>query len=118
MVANLRFMGSQMRARPLYVLRFTRVEYQESTPVNQSLLVAKSRVAPKDTSIPKLELLAAMTLAKLQSNVLRALKLQHILSVHNWVDSVTVLYWLANKGTWSAFVRNRVKKIKELGDAE
>ncbi len=94
------------------------VEYQESTPVNQSLLVAKSRVAPKDTSIPRLELIAAMTLAKLQSNVLRALKLQPIRSVHNWVDSVTVLYWLANKGTWSAFVRNRVKKIKELGDAE
>ena len=94
------------------------MEYQESTPVNQSLLVAKSRVAPKDTSIPRLELIAAMTLAKLQSNVLRALKLQRIRSVHNWVDSVTVLYWLANEGTWSAFVRNRVKKIKELGDAE
>ena len=94
------------------------VEYQGSTPVNQSLLVAKSRVAPKDTSIPRLELIAAMTLVKLQSNVLRTLKVQPIRSVHNWVDSVTVLYWLANKGTWSAFVRNRVEKIKELGDAE
>ena len=68
------------------------VEYQESVPVNQSLLVAKSRVAPKDTSIPRLELIAAMILAKLQSNVLRALKLQRIRSVHNWDDSVTVLY--------------------------
>ena len=94
------------------------VEYRESTPVNQSLLVAKSRVAPKDTSIPRLELIAAMTLAKLQSNVLRALEVQPIRSVHHWVDSQTVLYWLANKGTWSAFVRNRVKKIKELGDAD
>ncbi len=98
------------------------VEYQGygrvSVTVNQSLLVAKSRVAPKDTSILKLELIAAMTLVKLPSNVLRALKVQPIRSVHNWVDGVTVLYWLANKGTWSAFVRNRVEKIKELGDAE
>ena len=84
------------------------VEYQGSTPVNQSLLVAKSRVAPKDTIIPRLELIAAMTLAKLHSNVLRSLKVQPIRSVHNWVDSVTVLHWLANKGTWSAFVRYRV----------
>jgi hypothetical protein len=59
-----------------------------------------------------------MTLAKLQSNVLRALEVQPIRSVHHWVDSLTVLYLLANKGTWSAFVRNRAKKIKELGDAD
>ena len=71
-----------------------------------------------DTSVSRLELIAAMTLAKLRSNVLKALKAQPIRSVHPWVDSLTVLYWLANKGTWSAFVRNRVEKKEEFQEVD
>ena len=37
--------------------------------IAQNLLVAKTRVAPLDHSIPRLELIAAQTLAKLQSTV-------------------------------------------------
>jgi hypothetical protein len=80
-------------------------------PVNQRLLVAKSRVAPKNASITRLELIGALTLAKLQSNVLKALKTTSIQAAFNWVDSITVLYWLGNRGTWSVFVRNHVKQI-------
>ena len=43
------------------------VTYQDSTPVDQDLLAPKSRVAPKETSIPRLELVAAHTLAKVMS---------------------------------------------------
>ena len=68
-------------------------------------------------SIPRLELVAAHTLAKLQNNVSRALVSVPISAYHNWVDSVTALCWLANRGEWSTFVRNRVKKIGELTDA-
>ena len=93
------------------------VTYQGSTPVDQNLLVAKSRVAPKEMSIPRLELVAAHTLAKLQNSVNKALVSYPITTYHNWVDSVTVLCWLANRGEWSTFVRNRVKKIGELTDA-
>ena len=35
-----------------------------------------------------------------------------------WVDKITVLYWLDNKGTWSQYARNKVKKIQELSKGE
>ena len=93
------------------------VTYQDSTPVDQNLLAAKSRVAPKEMSIPRLELVAAHTLAKLQNNASRALASFPITAYHNWVDSITVLCWLANRGEWTTFVRNRVKKIGELTES-
>ena len=68
-------------------------------------------------SIPRLELVAAHTLTKLQSNARKALVSFPISSYHNWVDSITVLCWLANSGEWTTFVRNRVKKFGELTDA-
>ena len=84
---------------------------------SQNLLVSKSRVAPKKVSIPRLELVAAHTLAKLLSHVNRALSSLDILKENQlWSDSSTVLYWLANRGTWSKYVRNRVKAIHDLGN--
>ena len=41
--------------------------------VSQNLLVSKSRIAPKNTSIPRLELTAALTLAKLLNHTTEAL---------------------------------------------
>ena len=93
------------------------VSYCEESPIDRNLLVAKSRVAPKNLSIPRLQLVAAHTLPKLQNNVENALKSFPIASSHNWVDSITVLYWLSDRGEWSTFVQNRVKKIKELSSA-
>ena len=74
---------------------------------SQNLLISKSRVAPKKVSIPRLELVVAHTLAKLLSHVNRALSSLDILKENQlWSDSSTVLYWLANRGTWSKYVRN------------
>jgi len=89
------------------------VTYQDSLAVNQNLLVAKARVRPKGMNILHLELVAAHT-AKLQNSVSKALISFPVTGYHNWVDSMTVLYWLANRREWSTFVRNRVKKIEEL----
>ena len=80
----------------------------------QNLLVAKSRIAPKDVSISRLELVAAQMLAKLMNHVQKTLCLTG--EVDLWSDSMTTLYWLASKGTWSQYVRNRVKAIRELGE--
>ncbi|XP_006816656.1 uncharacterized protein LOC102804930 [Saccoglossus kowalevskii] len=94
------------------------VACQDSKPVSQQLLVAKSRIEPKDRSIPRLELATAHTLAILQNNVSKALAAFPITAWNSWVDSTTVLYWLQNHGEWSTFVRNRVRKIRELTDAQ
>ena len=90
------------------------VEGNQSEIHSQNLLVAKSRVAPKDLTIPRLELVAAHTLAKLMSNVMIALSNARITARHYWSDSTTALHWIQHKGTWSVFVRNRVQKIQEL----
>ena len=71
------------------------------------LVAAKSKVASKNLSIPRLELVAAHMLCKLVKSVMKALYSFKINQVYCWVDSTTVLYWIKRKGTWSTFVRNR-----------
>ena len=93
----------------IYVL----ITYSDGN-TEQNLLVAKSRIAPKDVSIPRLELVAAHMLAKLMNHVQKTLCITS--EVDLWSDSMTTLYWLASKGTWSQYVRNRVKAIRELGE--
>ncbi|XP_065668049.1 uncharacterized protein LOC136088288 [Hydra vulgaris] len=76
-----------------------------------NLLVAKARIAPRDLSIPRLELVAAHTLSKLMNHVRKTLNKYNIIEVYHWVDSTAVLYWLKERGSWSQFVRNRVQQI-------
>ena len=59
------------------------VSYQDSTAVDQNLLPAKSRVALREMSIPRLELVAAHALAKLENNVSQALASFPITAYHN-----------------------------------
>ena len=90
------------------------VECINTKPVSQHLLAPKSGIAPKGQSISRLELTAALVLAKLQSNILMSLENYPIKSCHYWVDSTTVLYWLLAKGSWTVYVRKRVNRIKAL----
>ena len=92
------------------------VEFNMGQPISQNLLVAKSRISPKSTSIPRLELIAAHTLSKLQHNVNTALKDAPIIENYFWSDSTTVLHWLADQGKYSVFVKNRVKQIQNLSN--
>ena len=84
-----------------------------SAPVQQNLLVGKSRIAPREQSIPRLELVAAHTLSRLMHHVKEVLKDQRVEEYHCWVDSTTVLYWIKGQGTWSQFVRNKTKTIQD-----
>ena len=81
----------------------------------QNLLVSKSRIAPKNLTIPKLEQITAHTLAKLVAHVRLSLTENTFKEINLWTDSMATLYWLLNRGTWSQYVRNRVKAIKDLG---
>jgi len=93
------------------------VSYKDLTPVDQNLLAAKSRVALKEMSIPRVELVAAHMLDKLENNISRALASFPITAYNNWVDSITVLCWLVNRGKWTTFVLNQVKVIGELTES-
>ncbi|GFU47211.1 uncharacterized protein TNCV_2938581 [Trichonephila clavipes] len=80
------------------------------------LITSKSRVAPikKSLTIPRLELFAAVLLAKLVKRVVAALQLETA-ELYLWSDSMIVLAWLRKEPMdLKTFVQNRVAKIQEL----
>ncbi len=84
--------------------------------VHTSLMCAKSRVAPvKTQTIPRLELLGAVLLARLMDSVMKALS--GIISIDNvfyWTDSITVVCWIRNNKNWKQYVMRRVEEICKL----
>ena len=86
---------------------------ETSEGTHSTLLCSKTRIAPlKSLSIPRLELMAARILVTLMNTVRKALSKQtKIDEVRYWSDSMTVLYWLQNKGEWKTFVQHRVNEI-------
>ena len=61
---------------------YAAISHQNSKTSN--LLVAKARIAPRDFSIPRLELVAAHTLSKLMNHVRKTLIKYNIIEVYNW----------------------------------
>ncbi|GFV68714.1 integrase catalytic domain-containing protein [Trichonephila clavipes] len=82
--------------------------------VKVTLVRAKARVAPlKPLSIPRLELMACCIGSRLANSIVNALNLPN-LRITFWSDSTTALWWIKEKGSWSVFVENRVKEIRQL----
>ena len=84
------------------------------------LLCSKVRIAPlKSLSIPRLELMAARILVNLMDTTQKALSLDtEIGETKYWTDSITVLYWILNKGEWKTFIQHRVNEILALSRKE
>ena len=81
---------------------------------NTSFVIAKSRVAPlKPLTLPKLELMGALTAARLCNFVLQALHTLNI-SIHLWSDSQIVLHWITGKKATNTFVSHRITEIHNL----
>jgi len=78
-----------------------------------SFIMAKSRVAPlKHLTLPKLELMATVTAAKLYNFVSAALEpLSSSMTTHYWTDSQIVLHWLMGEKWNNVFVAHRVSEV-------
>lgn len=83
--------------------------------INISLMSSKTRVAPiKFESIPRLELLAAVVLARLIKSILEARTLS-ALRYQCWSDSSLVLTWVkGHSSQWKTYIANRVSQIHTL----
>ncbi len=67
------------------------VVHQDSV-ISQGLLAAKARLAKKNMSIPRLELISANMEANLVENVRDALPEFPIRNVYEWLDSTVALH--------------------------
>ena len=70
-------------------------------------------------SVPRLELIAALLLARLLDNVKHSLESQILFeSIYCWSNSTIVLSWLKNDRNYKQFVSNRTKNILKLTSPE
>ena len=84
-------------------------------------IASKTRVAPVHSeTIPRLELLAALLLARLISTISKALSPEMFLEPPTcYSDSQVALCWIkGQKHEWKQFVQNRVISIRELVPTE
>lgn len=82
-----------------------------------AFVVSKTRVGPlKEHSIPRLELLGAVLLARLMCALAKALKEEiSLIDPVCYTDSLVALHWIKGVGrNWKPFVENRVCEIRKL----
>ena len=66
----------------------------QASGVSKGLIAAISRLAKKNLTIPRLQLVSAHMAANLVDNVRTALEGYPIKSVHGWSDSTVTLHWI------------------------
>ena len=86
--------------------------------IHCAVVLGKSRLSPlKTTTIPRLELSAAVLAARLSKRVIEELTVC-ISTVVFWSDSTSVLQYICNESRrFHTFVANRVAEIQRLSDA-
>ncbi len=89
------------------------VQQESGTMQQQGLVVAKSRLAKTNLTIPRLELVAGHMAVNLAVNDRRALEGFRVAEeIQCWLDSTVALHWLNDAGPYRQFVANRVGKVR------
>ena len=81
--------------------------------ITQTLVTGKARLAKKDLTTPRLELVTAHMVANLVINMKNGLKDLPEPTIYGWLDSTVALHWILGNGQYRQFVVNRVCKIIE-----
>ncbi|KAL5500691.1 hypothetical protein EMCRGX_G012286 [Ephydatia muelleri] len=105
----------------LIVQELCKMKIQTVSGYSIRLVSSKTRVAPVgEQTIPRLELLAALLLAKMISSVHHTLETQLTLQAPLcFTDSTVALGWIRSQNKdWKQFVQNRVNSIRKLVAAE
>jgi len=74
--------------------------------ISQGIIASKSRLAKKNTTIPRLELVGAHMSSNLVDNIKTSLSNYPIRNIVAWTDSTVVLHWLKDNGDYNVFVSN------------
>ena len=93
------------------------LQVREEDVVYSQFLCSKTRIAPvKKMTIPRLELLSALVLARLISTVQHALETEvELEDIRCYTDSQVALFWISGTDKeWKQFVMNRVIEIQSL----
>ena len=80
---------------------------------SQGLVTAKARLAKKNLTIPRLELVSAHMAANLVDNVRDATEGFPVVNVFEWLDCAVALHWIRGGRDLKQFVGNRVRKIQK-----
>ncbi|XP_028404021.1 uncharacterized protein LOC114526636 [Dendronephthya gigantea] len=86
---------------------------RQPSSVSSGLVTAKSRLAKKGLTIPRLELVSGHMATNLVHNVKQSLEGFPVQRVLGWLDSTVALHWIRGNGEFKQFVGNRVRKIQE-----
>lgn len=86
---------------------------RQSSGISKGLVASKSRLAKKNLTIPRLELVSAHMASNLVDNVRQALEVFPVKQVFRWLDSTVALHWTRGSGEFKQFVGNRVRQIRE-----
>ena len=97
---------------------YLRIVYSDGE-IHCSFVLAKTRLAPiKQTTIPRLELLAAVVAVQLEVVLRRELRISIDRSIF-WSDSMIVLQYVKNRTKrFQTFVANRVARIQEVSNPD
>ena len=79
-------------------------------------MTGKARLAKKDLTTPRLELVTAHMVANLVINMKNGQKDLPEPTIYGWLDRTVALHWILVSGQYRQFVVNRVCKIIEHPD--